>query len=154
MPLYHRFPQIIIMSKTLILVDGSYYLFRAYHVPQLQQFKTADEEPTGAIFGVMNMLHKLLKEYDPEHFAVVFDARGKSFRNDLYAEYKANRPPIPEELECQFEPLHEIIRAEGFPMLMIDGVEADDVIATLAARAVEKGFDVVHRGQGSGPDRQ
>ncbi|MEX2524531.1 MAG: DNA polymerase I [Gammaproteobacteria bacterium] len=131
------------MSKTLVLVDGSYYLFRAYHVQQLQRFRTANDEPTGAIFGVMNMLHKLLKDYDPEHFAVVFDARGKSFRNDLYEEYKANRAPIPEDLECQFEPLHEIIRAEGFPMLMIDGVEADDVIATLAARAVEKGFDVV-----------
>ena len=131
-------------KKPLVLVDGSYYLFRAYHVPQLQQLTTSRDEPIGAIYGVMNMLHKLLKDYDdPELFAVVFDAKGKSFRNDLYPEYKAHRPPVPEDLTCQIPPLLEIIRAEGFPLLMIDNVEADDVIATLATRARDEGRDVI-----------
>jgi DNA polymerase-1 len=130
-------------KKPLVLVDGSYYLFRAYHVPQLQQLTTSHEEPIGAIYGVMNMLHKLLKDYDPDLFAVVFDAKGKSFRNDLYPDYKAHRPPVPEDLTCQIPPLLEIIRAEGFPLLMIDNVEADDVIATLASRARDEGRDVV-----------
>ena len=130
-------------KKSLVLVDGSYYLFRAYHVPQLQQFKTSRDEPTGAIFGVMNMLHKLVNEYEPDYFAVVFDAKGKSFRSDIYPEYKAHRPPIPEELSCQIEPLFEIIRAEGFPLLAIDNVEADDVIATLAKQGETKGYKVV-----------
>ena len=130
-------------KKSLVLVDGSYYLFRAYHVPQLQQFKTSRDEPTGAIFGVMNMLHKLINEYDPDYFAVVFDAKGKSFRNDIYPEYKAHRPPVPEELSCQIEPLFEIIRAEGFPLLTIDNVEADDVIATLAKEGEARDYKVV-----------
>jgi len=131
-------------KKPLVLVDGSYYLFRAYHVPQLQQLRTSRDEPSGAIYGVLNMLHKLRKDYDdPELFAVVFDAKGKSFRNDLYPEYKANRPPMPDDLACQIEPLLEIIRAEGFPLLMMDNVEADDVIATLAREAREGGLDVV-----------
>ena len=84
-------------KKPLVLVDGSYYLFRAYHVPQLQQLTTSRHEPVGAIYGVMNMLHKLLKDYDPDLFAVVFDAKGKNFRNDLYPDYKAHRPPVPED---------------------------------------------------------
>lgn len=122
-------------DKKLILIDGSYYLFRAYHVPQLQRLENAEGEPTGAIFGVINMIKKILNEEQPDYFAIVFDAKGKTFRNDLYPEYKANRPPMPEDLVCQIEPLHKIIEAIGIPKLMIEGVEADDVIATLAVQA-------------------
>ncbi len=122
-------------DKKLILIDGSYYLFRAYHVPQLQRLENASGEPTGAIFGVINMIKKILNEEQPDYFAIVFDAKGKTFRNDLYPEYKANRPPMPEDLVCQIEPLHKIIEAIGIPKLMIEGVEADDVIATLAVQA-------------------
>jgi len=123
-------------ERTLVLVDGSYYLFRAYHA--LPELTNSAGQPTGAIYGVMNMLHKLLKEYQPDYFGVVFDAKGGNFRNDWYADYKAHRPPIPEQLSCQIEPLHEIIRAEGFPILVVDDVEADDVIATLARNADKK----------------
>ena len=130
------------MSKKLLaLVDGSYYLFRAYHA--MPGLTNAQKEPTGAIFGVINMLRKLLKEEQPDYFAVVFDAKGKSFRNDLYPEYKANRPPAPPDLVAQIEPLHEIIRALGVPLLLIDNVEADDVIATLAARASNTGLQTL-----------
>ena len=125
-------------KKLLTLVDGSYYLFRAYHA--MPGLTNAEKEPTGAIFGVINMLRKLLKEEQPDYFAVVFDAKGKSFRNDLYPEYKANRPPAPPDLVAQIEPLQEIIRALGVPLLLIDDVEADDVIATLAARASNAGL--------------
>lgn len=128
-------------KQTLVLVDGSYYLFRAYHA--LPKFTNSSGEPTGAIFGVINMLHKLLDEYQPDYFAVVFDAKGKNFRNDLYPEYKAQRPPIPEDLSPQIGPLHEIIHAEGFPLLVIDDVEADDVIATLARHADESGMKTI-----------
>ncbi len=122
------------MAKpTLVLVDGSYYLFRAYHA--MPAFTNSAGKPTGAIYGVLNMLRKLLNDYNPDYFAVVFDAKGKNFRDDWYPEYKANRPPVPEELTSQITPLHEIIRAEGYPLLMIDNVEADDVIATLARHA-------------------
>ena len=102
------------MPKILLtLVDGSYYLFRAYHaIPGLTN---ANNEPTGAIYGVINMLRKLIRDEQPDYFAVVFDAKGKSFRNDLYPEYKANRPPAPPDLVAQIEPLHEIIRALGVP---------------------------------------
>ncbi len=130
------------MSKKLLaLVDGSYYLFRAYHA--MPGLTNAQREPTGAIFGVINMLRKLLKEEQPDYFAVVFDAKGKSFRNDLYPEYKANRPPAPPDLVAQIEPLHEIIQALGVPLLLIDNVEADDVIATLAARAAGAGLQTL-----------
>ncbi len=128
-------------EKTLVLVDGSYYLFRAYHA--MPAFTNSSGEPTGAIFGVVNMIHKLLDEYRPEFFAVVFDSKGKTFRNDIYPEYKAHRPPMPDELACQIEPLHEIISAEGFPLLMLDDVEADDVIATLAVSAEKKGYKTI-----------
>ena len=121
------------VKKTLVLVDGSYYLFRAYHA--MPAFTNTAGEPTGAIYGVLNMLHKLRNDYNPDYFAVVFDAKGKNFRNDWYPEYKANRPPTPEELTRQIDPLHQIIHAEGYPLLVIDNVEADDVIATLARRA-------------------
>ena len=96
-------------------------------------------EPTGAIYGVVNMIRRLLADYDPEHIAVVFDAKGKTFRNDLYPEYKAHRPPMPQELAQQIEAVHEIIKAMGLPLLCIPGVEADDVIGTLAQQATEQG---------------
>ncbi|WP_448212418.1 DNA polymerase I [Colwellia sp. MEBiC06753] len=127
----------------LILVDGSSYLFRAYHVPYLQALSTADGHPTGAITGVLNMIKSLQKEYPHGNIVVVFDAKGKTFRNDLYPEYKANRPPMPEDLRCQIQPLHEMIAAMGFPLLVIEGVEADDVIGTLAAQATAKGLETV-----------
>lgn len=117
-------------AKPLVLVDGSSYLFRAFHA--LPPLTNSHGEPTGAMHGVLNMLDKLRKDYDPEHMAVVFDAPGKTFRDDLYPEYKANRPPMPEELRCQIEPLLAIIRAQGYPLLIIPDVEADDVIGTLA----------------------
>lgn len=126
-------------GNSFVVVDGSYYLFRAYHgMPALTN---ADGEPTGAIYGVINMLRKLQTEFIPDYFAVVFDAKGKSFRNDMYAEYKANRPPMPDELRCQIEPIHNIIRALGIPLLIIDNVEADDVIGTLAKKAEKQGLD-------------
>ena len=124
--------------KSLVLVDGSYYLYRAYHA--MPAFTNRDDEPTGAIYGVINMLRRLWQDYTPDFFAVVFDARGKNFRNDLYPAYKAQRPPMPEDLICQITPIHEIIRAMGIPILIIDGVEADDVIGTLATQAAAKGI--------------
>jgi DNA polymerase-1 len=131
------------MSKKppFVLVDGSSYLFRAFHA--LPELTTSKGEPTGAIVGVLNMLRRLLSEYQPEQIAVVFDAPGGSFRNQLYKEYKANRPPMPEELRVQIEPLHDIIRAMGLPLLMVEGVEADDVIGTLAHQATEKGMETL-----------
>ena len=125
-------------KKLLALVDGSYYLFRAYHA--MPGLTNAEREPTGAIFGVVNMLRKLLKAEQPDYFAVVFDAKGKTFRNDIYPEYKANRPPAPPDLVAQIQPLHEIIQALGVPLLLIDNVEADDVIATLSAQAQQAGL--------------
>ena len=120
-------------KSPFILVDGSSYLYRAFHA--LPPLTNAAGEPTGAMYGVINMLRRLLKDYSPEHVAVIFDAKGKTFRNDLYAEYKAHRPAMPEDLHAQIEPLHQIIRAMGFPILSIEGVEADDVIGTLAVQA-------------------
>lgn len=117
----------------LILVDGSSYLFRAFHA--LPPLITSKRQHTGAIKGVINMLRSLVKTYPDSRIAVVFDAKGKTFRNDIYADYKAHRPPMPDELRSQIEPIHDIIRAMGLPILVIDGVEADDVIATLATRA-------------------
>jgi DNA polymerase-1 len=130
-------------DKPLILVDGSSYLFRAFHVPNLQALTNSKGEPTGAIYGVINMLRRLISDYDPDYMAVVFDAPGGSFRNDIYPAYKANRPPMPEELSCQIEPLHDIVQAMGLPLLMIEGVEADDVIGTLAAQATQLGLDTL-----------
>ena len=118
-------------TKPLILVDGSSYLFRAFHA--LPPLTNSRGEATGAMHGVLNMLDKLRKDYEPDLMAVVFDASGKTFRDDLYPDYKANRPPMPDELRSQFEPLLEIIRAQGYPLLMVSGVEADDVIGTLAS---------------------
>lgn len=117
----------------LILVDGSSYLFRAFHA--LPPLITSKGQHTGAVKGVINMIRSLVKAYPDSRIAVVFDAKGKTFRNDMYAEYKAHRPPMPEELRSQIEPIHAIIQAMGLPMLVIEGVEADDVIGTLATQA-------------------
>ncbi|ABM63184.1 DNA polymerase I [Halorhodospira halophila] len=117
----------------LVLVDGSSYLYRAFHA--LPALTNANGEPTGALYGVVNMLHKLLAEEPEARFAVVFDAPGKTFRDELFEQYKAHRPPMPDELRAQREPLKAIIAALGVPVLEVPGVEADDVIGTLAARA-------------------
>ena len=121
-------------TKTpLILVDGSSYLYRAYHaLPPLTNSKGV---PTGAVKGVINMMRRLLKDYPQSTVVVVFDAKGKTFRDDIYSDYKAQRPPMPDDLRVQIEPIHNIIKAMGLPMLIIDGVEADDVIGTLAVQA-------------------
>jgi DNA polymerase-1 len=131
------------MEKTypLILVDGSSYLFRAYHA--LPKLTNSKGEATGALVGVLNMLRKLIEDYQPRYMAVVFDASGKTFRDDIYPEYKANRPPMPDELREQIPPLYETIRAMGLPLLVIPEVEADDVIGTLAVRAAEAGMDTL-----------
>ncbi|HED35113.1 MAG TPA: DNA polymerase I [Gammaproteobacteria bacterium] len=125
----------------LILVDGSSYLFRAFHA--LPPLTSSRGQPTGAIFGVINMLKKLVAEYQPVHLAVVFDAKGKTFRHDLYSEYKANRPPLPDDLRSQIEPIHQIVDALGYPRIVVPGVEADDVIGTLARQAEAAGHHVL-----------
>ena len=130
-------------AAPLILVDGSSYLYRAFHVPELQRLSTSRGEPTGAILGVGNMVRKLHAEYQPEFMAVVFDAKGKTFRDDLYDQYKANRPPMPDELRAQIEPLYQVLEAMGYPMPIIAGVEADDVIGTLAREAEAAGMRVL-----------
>src|SRR5258708_7716975 len=118
-------------KKTLLLVDGSSYLYRAFHAMSQSDLRNSRGEPTGAIYGVLNMLRRLHKDYAADYSACVFDAKGKTFRDEVYAEYKANRAPMPDDLAVQIEPLHEIIRAMGWPLLVVDGVEADDVIGTL-----------------------
>jgi DNA polymerase-1 len=127
-----------VSDKPFVLVDGSSYLYRAFHA--LPPLTNSRDEPVGAVLGVVNMLLKLLKEYDPEHVAVVFDAKGKTFRDELFAEYKANRPAMPDELAAQIEPLHELVAALGLPVLCVSGVEADDVIGTLARNAGNQGM--------------
>jgi len=133
------------MKKTppFILVDGSSYLYRAYHAMSQANLTNSDGQATGAVYGVVNMLRKLLRDYNPQHIAVVFDAKGKTFRNDMFAEYKAHRPPMPDDLREQIEPIHAIVKAMGLPLLMIDGVEADDVIGTLAQQATQQGINTV-----------
>jgi DNA polymerase-1 len=128
-------------TPPFILVDGSSYLYRAYHA--MPPLTNADGQATGAVYGVVNMLRKLLRDYNPAHIAVVFDAKGKTFRNDMYPEYKAHRPPMPDDLREQIEPIHAIVRAMGLPLLMVDGVEADDVIGTLAQQATEQGINTI-----------
>ena len=120
--------------KTLLLVDGSSYLYRAFHA--LPDLRNRLNEPTGAIYGVLNMLRRLHKEYRPDYSACVFDAKGKTFREDIYPQYKAHRPPMPKDLVSQIDPLHACIRAMGWPLLIKEGVEADDVIGTLVERAI------------------
>jgi len=125
-------------DKPLILVDGSSYLFRAYHA--LPPLTNSRGQATGAVVGVINMLRRLQADYQPSHIAVVFDAPGKTFRDDLYDQYKAHRPPMPDDLREQIEPLHRWVKAAGLPLLIVPGVEADDVIGTLAARASQRGM--------------
>ena len=127
----------------LILVDGSSYLYRAFFASQQADLRTSAGVPTGAIRLMTNMLRSLLKQYPDSPVAVVFDAKGKSFRNDIYAEYKANRAAMPDELRAQIEPIHAIVKAMGLPLLMIEGVEADDVIGTLARQATEQQIDIL-----------
>ncbi len=127
--------------RTLLLVDGSSYLYRAFHA--LPDLRNRHNEPTGAIYGVLNMLRRLRKEVSADYSACVFDAKGKTFRDDWYPEYKAHRPPMPADLVAQIAPLHDAIRAQGWPLLMVDGVEADDVIGTLAAKAWAEGIHTV-----------
>ena len=127
--------------RRLVLVDGSSYLYRAFHaMPSLTNSKG---QPTGAAYGMTNMLKRLEAEKSPELAAVIFDAKGKTFRDDLYPEYKANRPPMPTELRSQIESIHAMVRGLGFEVLVVGGVEADDVIGTLAERAKEAGLDVL-----------
>jgi DNA polymerase I len=125
-------------SNLLILVDGSSFLFRAYHA--MPALSNAAGEPTGAIYGVVNMLRRLRNDYPTQRAAIVFDAKGRTFRDDMYAEYKATRAPTPPDLEVQIEPLLEIIRALGFPVIVVPGVEADDVIGTLVHQARASGL--------------
>ena len=128
-------------TPPVVLVDGSSYLFRAYHA--LPPLMTSKNQPTGAIKGVVSMIRKLEQDFPGSKMVVVFDAKGKTFRHDMYEQYKANRPPMPEDLGVQIPPIHEIVRAMGLPLLIVEGVEADDVIGTLAFEATSKGIDVV-----------
>ncbi|AKA38711.1 DNA polymerase I [Yersinia ruckeri] len=130
-----------IAENPLILVDGSSYLYRAYHA--FPPLTNASGEPTGAMYGVLNMLRSLLLQYHPSHVAVVFDAKGKTFRDELFAEYKSHRPPMPDDLRAQIEPLHQMVKAMGLPLLAVSGVEADDVIGTLAQEAEKAGYSVL-----------
>src|SRR5437868_15362405 len=126
---------------TLVLVDGSSYLFRAFYA--LPDLRTSSGEPTGALRGVVSMLRRLVLDGKPDYFAVVFDAPGKTFRDALYAEYKSNRKEMPDDLSLQIPALHDLVRAHGWPLLMVDGVEADDVIGTLAVQSKNAGIETV-----------
>ncbi|MBD8164895.1 DNA polymerase I [Erwinia persicina] len=130
-----------IAENPLILVDGSSYLYRAYHA--FPPLTNSAGEPTGAMYGVLNMLRSLLLQYKPSHVAVVFDAKGKTFRDELFEEYKSHRPPMPDDLRAQIEPLHAMVKAMGLPLLAVSGVEADDVIGTLALAAEKTGKPVL-----------
>ncbi|MBA2657461.1 MAG: DNA polymerase I [Tatlockia sp.] len=129
------------MAAPLILIDGSSYFFRAFHA--LPPLTNSKGQPTGAVFGVANMVKRLIKDYQPKQIAVVFDAKGKTFRDEWYPEYKAHRPSMPNDLSCQFQPLLDTLEAMGLPLLIIDKVEADDVIGTLARQATEQKIDVL-----------
>jgi DNA polymerase-1 len=130
-----------IPENPLILVDGSSYLYRAYHA--FPPLTNSAGEPTGAMYGVLNMLRSLILQYQPTHAAVVFDAKGKTFRDELFEDYKSHRPPMPDDLRAQIEPLHEMVRAMGLPLMAVSGVEADDVIGTLAREAEKMGRPVL-----------
>ncbi len=138
---YKNNPMATIPENPLILIDGSSYLYRAYHAAP--NFTNSDGEPTGAVYGVVNMLRSMLRQFSTEHIAVIFDAKGKTFRDDMFPEYKANRPPMPDDLRGQIEPLHAVIKAMGLPVISISGVEADDVIGTLATQASQQGMPVL-----------
>lgn len=129
------------MKKPLVLVDGTSYLYRAFHA--LPPLSNSRGEPTGAVYGVINMLRKLIKDTNPEYIVVVFDAKGKTFREELYTEYKAHRPTMPDDLQCQIEPLYAIVRGLGLPLITHPGVEADDVIGTLASKAIQQQLPVL-----------
>jgi len=129
------------MQKTLLLVDGSSYLYRAFHA--LPDMRNAQGAPTGALYGIINMLRRLRNDYPASYIACIFDAKGKTFRDDLYAEYKGTRKAMPEDLALQIEPIHAAVRALGWPILMIEGIEADDVIGTLGVRAAEIGLNTI-----------
>ncbi len=129
------------MNKTLLLVDGSSYLYRAFHA--MPDLRNAEGAPTGAIYGMINMLRRLRQDYSAAYMACVFDEKGKTFRDDLYPDYKAQRAPMPEDLVRQIEPIHEVVRALGWPILMVEGIEADDVIGTLAVQAAAQGLSAV-----------
>lgn len=128
-------------AAPLVLVDGSSYLYRAYHA--LPPLTNSKGQPTGAVKGVVNMMRRLRKDYPASQIAVVFDAKGKTFRDEMYAEYKANRPPMPDDLRPQVQPIHDIVQAMGLPLFVIEGVEADDVIGTLARQATEQQMPVI-----------
>jgi DNA polymerase-1 len=128
-------------SKLLVLVDGSSYLYRAFHA--LPDLRSPAGEPTGAVYGVLNMLRRLVADHKADFLACVFDAKGKTFRDEVYPEYKAHRPPMPDDLAAQIEPLMEAIRALGWPLVVVDGVEADDVIGTLARAASRAGIRTI-----------
>ena len=130
-----------VQTKPLILVDGSSYLYRAFHA--LPPLMNSNNFPTGAAYGIINMLRLMIKTYHPDYLAVVFDAKGKTFRDDLYPAYKATREEMPSELVRQIAPIHSIIRALGFPLIVVDGVEADDVIGTLATHASQNGWETL-----------
>ncbi|RLR17995.1 DNA polymerase I, partial [Sodalis-like symbiont of Bactericera trigonica] len=130
-----------IAENPIILVDGSSYLYRAYHA--FPPLTNSAGEPTGAMYGVLNMLKSLLVQYRPSHVAVVFDAKGKTFRDELFEHYKSHRPPMPDDLRSQIAPLHDMVKAMGLPLLAVSGVEADDVIGTLALAATRDGRDVL-----------
>ena len=134
-------PMTVSDSAPLILVDGSSYLYRAFHA--LPPLSTSKGQPTGAVRGVLTMLRKMRDDYPDSNIVVVFDAKGKTFRDDMYPEYKANRPPMPDDLRAQIEPLHECVLAMGFPMIVHPGVEADDVMGTLAIQAAEQGLNAI-----------
>src|SRR3990167_10229578 len=129
------------MGKNLILIDGSSYLFRAYHA--LPPLSTSAGFPTGAIYGVVNMIKKLMKTHAFDYIAVVFDPKGKTARHKIYPEYKANRIAMPDELRVQIAPLQALIRAMGLPLIIQDGIEADDVIGTLAVFAEKNKIDTL-----------
>ncbi|MFC1681679.1 DNA polymerase I [Pseudomonadota bacterium] len=130
----------MVKKPLLILIDGSSYLYRAFHASRDQHLATSRGQPTGAVFVLINMVRKLLSDHDPQFVGVVFDARGKNFRHELYEDYKANRPPMPDELKSQIPYVHDLVRSMGLPLISIDGVEADDVIATLASQAGARGL--------------
>lgn len=128
-------------DRPIILVDGSAYLYRAFHaMPPLTNSKG---QPTGAIYGVVNMLRRLVADYQPRHMAVIFDASGKTFRDDIYSDYKANRASMPDDMRSQIKPLYAVVENMGFPVLIVPGVEADDVIGTLCTQATSKGFKTI-----------
>src|SRR5690625_768559 len=129
------------MKKTLLLVDGSSYLYRAYHA--MPNLRNARGEPTSAIYGVISMLKRLQQDYQADYAVCVFDAKGKTFRDDLYPDYKAQRPPMPQDLANQIEPIYQVVEALGWPVISVPGVEADDVIGTLAALATEQDLRTV-----------